>query len=66
MGCIVFQILMSAKIQTPATKSYAITLMGVSIAIVRRDTKVMGWKTEQVVSFQSANPRLPLLHYVST
>ena len=41
MGCIVFQMLMSAKIQTPAPKN-AIISLGVSIAIVQKGTKAMG------------------------
>ena len=41
MGCIVFQMLMSAKIQTLAPKN-AIISLGVSIAIVQKGTKAMG------------------------
>ena len=53
--CIVFQILMSAKIQTPVIKN-AITFLGVSIAIVRRAMKAMGSETELVAVLKGENP----------
>ena len=68
MGCTVVQILMSVKFQNPATiLTTAKTLMGVSIAFVRRGTMAMARKTEQVAILKEkpANPGLSLLHYVS-
>ena len=64
MGCTGFQILMSAKLQTPASKN-AITFLGVSIVLVQRGMKAMAGKSEQVAVLQSATPGLFLLHYVS-
>jgi hypothetical protein len=69
MGCTVFQILMSAKLQNLASKlQSAKTLLGVSIARVRRGSKAMAEKTDQValVVEMTAILGVSLLHYVST
>ena len=63
-----FQILMSAKLQIPASILIpAKTLLGVSIALVGRGSKAMARNTEQVafLAEKSAHPRVSLLHYVS-
>ena len=63
-----FQILMSAKLQIPASILIpAKTLLGVSSALVGRGSKAMAGKTEQVafLAEKSAHPRVSLLQYVS-
>ena len=68
MGCTVVQILMSVKFQNPASILIpAKTLLGVSIALVRRGTMAMARKAEHIAILKEkpVNPGVSLLHYLS-